>query len=106
MIHRVRPRYGEIDMQGVVFNAHYLAYCDDACDSWMRALFGTFEDAGWDFMLKRAEIVWDGATRLGETLDIAVTTSRIGTTSFDVGFAGSVGDRPVFTATITYVSVT
>ena len=25
-------RYGEVDMQGVVFNAHYMAYCDHACD--------------------------------------------------------------------------
>ncbi|MFM7093508.1 MAG: acyl-CoA thioesterase, partial [Actinomycetota bacterium] len=34
--HRIRIRYGECDMQKVVFNAHYLAYCDDAADCWMR----------------------------------------------------------------------
>src|SRR3712207_7547652 len=28
-----------------------------------------------------------------------------GNTSFDVGFTGAVGERPVFTATITYVGV-
>ena len=27
-VHRIRVRYGEVDMQRVVFNAHYLAYCD------------------------------------------------------------------------------
>ncbi len=27
---QVRVRFGECDMQGVVFNAHYLAYIDDA----------------------------------------------------------------------------
>ena len=32
----VRVRYGEVDMQRVVFNAHYLAYCDDAADLWFR----------------------------------------------------------------------
>ena len=37
-IHRVRVRYGEVDMQRVVFNAHYLAYCDDAADLWFRTL--------------------------------------------------------------------
>jgi acyl-CoA thioester hydrolase len=105
VIHRIRPRYGEIDMQGVVFNAHYLAYCDDACDRWMRMLFGTFEDAGWDFMLKKAELLWDDATRLGDELDIEVVCARLGTTSFDVGFTGTVDDRRVFTATITYVCV-
>jgi acyl-CoA thioesterase FadM len=28
--HTIRVRYGECDMQRVVFNAHYFAYCDDA----------------------------------------------------------------------------
>ena len=33
-------------MQGVVFNAHYLAYCDDACDSWFRSCSSNFEEQG------------------------------------------------------------
>ncbi len=103
--HIIRPRYGEIDMQGVVFNAHYLAYCDDACDSWFRAVFANFEEQGWDFMLKKAEITWEGASRLGDVLDIDVNVRRWGRTSFDIGFAGAVGERPVFEAIITYVCV-
>ena len=103
--HRVRPRYGEIDMQGVVFNAHYLAYCDDACDSWFRSIFDNFEEHGWDFMLKKAEITWSGVTRLNDVLDIDVGVRRWGNTSFAVGFAGAVGDRAVFDALITYVCV-
>jgi acyl-CoA thioester hydrolase len=104
-VHDVRPRYGEIDMQGVVFNAHYLAYCDDACDSWVRSRLGTFEEIGFDFMVKKAEVTWHGAARLGDQLRIEVGVRRWGTTSFDVGFDGTVGDRPVFAATLTYVSV-
>ena len=34
--HLVRIRYGECDMQKVVFNANYLAYIDDATDTWFR----------------------------------------------------------------------
>ena len=34
--HALRVRYGECDMQQVVFNANYLAYIDDAIDTWMR----------------------------------------------------------------------
>jgi acyl-CoA thioester hydrolase len=104
-VHELRPRYGEIDMQGVVFNAHYLAYCDDACDSWFRETFGRFEDLGFDFMLKKAEITWHGAARLGDDLAITLGIRRWGSTSFVVGFDGSVGERPVFEALITYVSV-
>ena len=28
--HSIAVRFGEVDLQAVVFNAHYLAYCDDA----------------------------------------------------------------------------
>ena len=36
---------------------------------------------------------------------IEVGVERWGTTSFDLGYAGRVGERRVFTATITYVGV-
>ncbi len=40
-VHRIRPRYAEVDQQGVVFNAHWLTYFDDACTRF-------FEWLGWD----------------------------------------------------------
>jgi acyl-CoA thioester hydrolase len=92
-------------MQGVVFNAHYLAFCDDAVDTWLRTIDVHFEDSGWDIMLKKAVVEWQGAATIGDELDIAVGVTRWGNTSFDVGFAGRVGDRDVFSATITYVGV-
>ena len=51
-VHRIQVRYGEVDMQRVVFNAHYLAYCDDAVENWLRARGVQVADHGWDFMLK------------------------------------------------------
>jgi acyl-CoA thioester hydrolase len=104
-VHEVRPRYGEIDMQGVVFNAHYLAYCDDALDKWFRALFGQFEDDHWDIMLKKAEVTWHGAARLNDVLAIELKATRFGTSSLDITFDGTVEGAPVFTAVITYVCV-
>jgi acyl-CoA thioester hydrolase len=104
-VHRIRVRYGEVDMQQVVFNAHYLAYCDDAMETWFRSLGLRDVEHGWDFMLKKATIEWDGTAGVDDVLDIDVGVSRWGTTSFDVGFRGRVGERPVFRATITYVGV-
>lgn len=104
-VHRVRVRYGEVDMQRVVFNAHYLAYCDDAVECWLQVLGVQVNDVGWDFMLKKAAIEWQGTASVHEMLDIAVETTRWGNTSFDVTFTGTVGDRPVFTNLITYVGV-
>jgi acyl-CoA thioester hydrolase len=103
--HHLRVRYGEVDMQRVVFNAHYLAYCDDAMESWVRRVGVRVAADGWDFMLKKATIEWDGAAGVHDELAIDVEVSRWGTTSFDVGFRGRVGERPVFTATVTYVGV-
>jgi acyl-CoA thioester hydrolase len=104
-VHRVRVRYGECDMQRVVFNAHYLAYCDDAADLWFRSLGAALEGGTWDVMVKKATVTWEGAARVHDELAIEVSVSRWGTTSFDVRFDGTVGQAPVFTAVITYVTV-
>jgi len=104
-VHRVRVRYGEVDMQRVVFNAHYLAYCDDAADWWFRSLGALLEGGEWDVMVKRATITWDGAAHVHDDLAIAISVSRWGNSSFDVRFVGTVEDAAVFTAEITYVAV-
>jgi acyl-CoA thioester hydrolase len=105
--HEIRVRYGEVDMQRHVFNAHYLTYVDDACDAWLRSVLGDYLASGeLDFVLKRADITWHGGATFGDVLSIAVGAHRWGSTSFDVGFEGSVGERPAFTAVVTYVSVT
>jgi acyl-CoA thioester hydrolase len=104
-VHHIRVRYGEVDMQRVVFNSHYLAYCDDAVETWLQHLGLDVFDHGWDFMLKKAVVEWDGAATVHDVISITVGVSRWGTTSFDVGFRGAVGDRPVFSVTITYVGV-
>src|SRR2546421_11896908 len=92
-------------MQRVVFNAHYLAYCDDAVESWLQFLGMNVSEHGWDFMLKKAEIEWQGTATVHEVIDIEVGVARWGNTSFDVLFIGRVGQRPVFRCTITYVGV-
>jgi acyl-CoA thioester hydrolase len=103
--HEVRVRYGEVDLQGVVFNAHYLAFCDDAADVWLRTFPSGIGTGTWDIMLKRAEITWHGPAGLHDVIAIDVGIRRFGNSSFDVGFEGSVDGRAVFSATTTYVAV-
>ncbi len=109
-VHTVRVRYGECDMQRVVFNAHYMAYCDDAVDTWFRTVLTPngegFESLGFDFMLKTASITWDAPLTFGECADLSCAVDRWGNASFDVGIVGRVGGAPRFSAAITYVSVT
>ena len=85
-------RYGEVDLQRVIFNAHYLAYVDDAMDHWMRTLDTSFESLGWDFMLKRAELEWDGPAGLGDH-GTRKNRRRFGPTFRE--FGGKSGDHSV-----------
>ncbi len=102
--HQIRVRYGDCDMQKVVFNANYLAYIDDAVDTWFRLVFGEIEEAGFDFMLKKATIEWHGPARFGDLLDLDAAVARWGRTSFHVAVGGRVDERPVFDASLVYVS--
>jgi len=101
-----RIRYGECDQQGIVFNAHYMAYIDDAVDCWIRGLDADFEATlGWEVTVKRSEITWAGPARFGETLTLDLSVGRWGNTSFDVLTAGHVAGRPVIESVTTYVVV-
>lgn len=103
--HVVEVRYGECDQQGIVFNAHYLAYVDDAMDHWMRSCEGLAWDDGFDVMLKKVVMTWQSPARWQDELAVECGVGRWGRTSFDVVFRLRVADRAVATAVVTYVSV-
>lgn len=106
-VHRIRVRYAEVDGQGVVFNAHWLTYFDDACTRFMEDLgFGSdFWIREFDVMLVRAVIEWSGPARFDEWIDIAVVPARLGTKSFDLRYDAAVAGVAACAATITYVAV-
>src|SRR5262245_36879195 len=88
-IHPWQVRYYEADQQGVVFNAWYLAWFDEAMSGFLR--HKRLDDArmrehGIDFQLVRSEIDWRGGVSYGDDVSIAVEPGRIGNTSFDVHF--------------------
>ena len=99
---QIRVRYNECDFQGIVFNANYLVYVDETVDRWITDAIG--EDA-IDVVVKRATVEWQSPARRGEILDLVPAVTRWGTTSFDVTVTGTVGDRPVFVATLLYINV-
>ena len=112
--HRLRVRYGECDAQGVVFNANYLAYVDDAMDHWLaHALdrpevsgFTAATEFGFDYMVRRVVVEWSSPTRHGDRLTMDVEVVRWGNSSFDVKIVGTVDQRETFTAVLTGVCVT
>lgn len=110
-VHRVRVRYGDVDAQGVVFNANWLAYFDDAMTRFFDHLGfdpkQTFldVDAGFDVMLVKAVVEWRGPAGFDDVVDVEVVPTRLGTSSFDLTFTSRVDGREVVAATITYVSI-
>jgi acyl-CoA thioester hydrolase len=108
-VHHVRPRYAEVDAQGVVFNAHWLTYFDEASTRFFESL--GFEPATaffreFDVMVVKAVVEWQGPAGFDDHVAIAVAPGRIGTKSFDLVYTATVAGRPACLGTITYVSVT
>lgn len=108
--HTIRPRYGEVDMQGVVFNAHWLTYFDDASTRFFESLGfvpgETFIDGGeFDAMIVKAVLEWKGSAGFDELVEIVVRPERIGNSSFDLRYTAQVGERPACEGVITYVSI-
>jgi YbgC/YbaW family acyl-CoA thioester hydrolase len=83
--HRLRVRWAEVDMQKIVFNAHYLMYFDTAVADYWRALSMPYEDAmhmlGGDIYAKKAGVEFHASARLDDRLDVAIKCERIGTSS-------------------------
>jgi acyl-CoA thioester hydrolase len=107
-VHRLRPRYAEVDAQGVVFNAHWLTYFDEACTRWFEVMgFDPAESffRDLDIMLAKAVLEWQSPAGFDDVVAIAVETTRIGAASFDVRYTATVEGRPVCVGTVTYVSV-
>ena len=103
--HTLRVRYGEVDQQGVVFNAHYLAYMDDALENWLSTLGDLRRDHGWEMMLKKITVEWQGSVGSGDSLDIDMGVVNWGRTSWTVGYLGTCKGEPVFKGEVVYVSV-
>lgn len=109
-VHHLRVRYGECDAQGVVFNANWLAYVDDALTEYFRHLGYDpkdtwLEDDGFDVMLVKAVVDWQGPAGFDDRLALAVVPTRFGTKSFDLTYTARVEDRQVLTAVVTYVTI-
>lgn len=84
--HQIRVRFGEVDYQGIVFNAHYLAYFDVALTEYMRAAGITYaadvqERDENDFNVVKSVLELKQPARADDLLDVAAKIGRIGRSS-------------------------
>jgi acyl-CoA thioester hydrolase len=90
-VHRETVRFRDLDSLGHVNNAVYLTYLEQA-----RIAFLSPHGAEVGSMiLARVEIDFRAQVSLGETVEIALTPSRVGTKSFELAYELKVGDRLV-----------
>ena len=103
----LRVRWAEVDMQKIVFNAHYLMYFDTAIAEYWRALALPYEEAmqilGGDLYVKKASIEFHASARFDDRLDIALRLNRIGNSS--MVFSGGIfrGEDLLITSELIYV---
>ena len=107
LLHRLRVRWAEVDMQKIVFNAHYLMYFDTAISDYWRALALPYEEAmvqlGGELYVKKASVEYHGSARFDDRLDVGLRCERIGNSS--MVFTGAIfrDDELLITCELVYV---
>ena len=83
--YEARVRYADIDMQGVMFNAAYLAYFDTAITEFFRSRSFDFaqraRESGIDFHVVRALVEYKQPITHDMQIEICVRIARIGSSS-------------------------
>jgi acyl-CoA thioester hydrolase len=104
----VTPRYMEVDQQGVVFNAWYLVWFDEACTGWIRHTGLDYEAmvaGGIDIQNVHAELDYRSGVRWGDDIRVRVGVLRVGGKSFTLGFQVRRGDEVCVDGSIVYAVV-
>ena len=88
--HRLRVRWSECDLQGVVFYPHYLAYLDHTVTELWRTAIGPYTEMipehGVDMVVAEAGMRYRDSARFDDELEIAATVTRLGSTSITTAF--------------------
>jgi acyl-CoA thioester hydrolase len=101
-------RFAEVDAQGIVFNAHYLTYCDEAATAFLRSrstpdldLLGYADD----IRVVSSTLSWTAPARWGDVVEVDAQCVRVGTTSFGLSFRIRVGEHVCAVVESTYVRI-
>jgi acyl-CoA thioester hydrolase len=106
--HQLRVRYAECDPQGVVFNAHFLAYFDTSITELWRAAFGSYQamlDRGVDVVVAEAQVRFRSPARFDEQLTLEIAVTQLGNTSITSSHRISRDGSPVVEGVLRHVLV-
>jgi acyl-CoA thioester hydrolase len=88
--HRLRVRWSECDLQGVVFYPQYLAYLDHTVTELWREGVGPYmqivQEHGVEMVVAEAGMRYRDSARFDDELDISASITRLGSTSVTTEF--------------------
>lgn len=89
-VHRQRVRFGETDMQGVVYYANYLLFAEVGRVAYLRALGIDYTrdltDHGVDFTIGEASVRYQAPLRFDDEYDIGVRVGEIRRSSWTLEY--------------------
>ena len=81
----LRVRWAEVDKQGVVFNAHYLLYCDVCVTEYWRAVGVHYPDdflsKGSDLFVRKSTVEYFSAAYYDDELEVCGRIAQLGNSS-------------------------
>lgn len=81
----LRVRWAEVDKQAVVFNAHYLLYCDVCVTEYWRAVGVQYPDdfaaQGSDLFVRKSTVEYFSAAFYDDELEVCGRIARLGSSS-------------------------
>lgn len=99
-------RFAECDQQGIVFNAHYLTWADEAVNAWWEQRGVPWSDLtgrGLEYLVVASALEWRASARWGDTVEVDAEAEKVGRTSLGLRFDIRVGERLCCVVRTTYV---
>ena len=102
-------RYVECDMQGHVFNAHYLTWFDMAhtalLEAWLPGGYGGLLELGCDVVVAESGVRYLAPARYPDRLTVTAEPEPLGRTSMTTRFTVTRGDDDIATGFLRHVCV-
>lgn len=95
-------RFGDLDAAGIAYYPNLVNFLHEAFEDFFAGHVGrpypeVYRD-GIGFPTVRVEMEFLSPVRYGDRVSVALTVERVGNSSVQIRYAGSVEDRPVFRA--------
>jgi acyl-CoA thioester hydrolase len=107
--HRLRVRYSECDLQGVVFNANYLTYLDETMTELFRSAlnggYAAMVEAGVDMVVAETTLRYLAPARFDDEIEVEATIIRLGTTAMTTAMRVTRAGEPLTEAELRHVFV-